>query len=365
MFAALALVLLAPLGIWLAIVMLRVETTDGTLIVEMNDDEVEARIKNGKLILSGPDGSRYTLTPNERRKDLKTGSYTIRVEGADGLVLDTPKFTLKKGGEVKVRVTLGRNDVPKMADVITNSIGMKLVRIAAGMFKMGSPKGEGSSDEEPQHEVEITKPFYMGAYTVTQAEYKEVMGENPSYFSASGGGKDKVIGMNTSKFPVETVSWEDATKFCEKVNAMEKEKEAKREYRLPTEAEWECACRAGTTTKYHSGDDEDDLKRVGWYDANSDGWPHEVGAKKANAWGLYDMHGNVWQWCADWYDSDYYGKSHVRDPECLIGTRRVLRGGSWVDNAGYCRAAFRSFIAPGDRDYFIGFRVVCVPARTR
>ena len=188
---------------------------------------------------------------------------------------------------------------------ITNSIGMKLVRIEPGTFEMGSPKGEGGSDEEPQHEVEITKAFYLGVYTMTQAEYKEVMGENPSYFSASGVGKEKVIGMNTSKFPVDTVSWEDATKFCEKLNARETEKEAKREYRLPTEAEWEYACRAGTKTKHHSGDDEDDLKRVGWYDANSDSRTHAVGAKNANAWGLYDMHGNVWQWCSDWYGKDY------------------------------------------------------------
>ena len=231
MFVALALVLLAPLGVWLAVVMLRVETSNGTLIVEMNDDEVEARIKNGKLILSGPDGSRYTLTPNERRKDLKTGSYTIRVEGADGLVLDTPKFTLKKGGEVKVRVTLAPNPVvkkgppgtpvaPKTGDIITNSIGMKLVRISAGTFMMGSPADEKDrGSEEEQHEVEITKAFWMGIHEVTQKQFKEVMGYNPSHFSKDGegksgleynygkpaGGKEKVP-VDTSDFPVENVS---------------------------------------------------------------------------------------------------------------------------------------------------------------
>jgi formylglycine-generating enzyme required for sulfatase activity len=246
---------------------------------------------------------------------------------------------------------------------ITNSIGMKLVRIKPGKFIMGSPTDEKDRrDDEHLHEVEITKAFYMGVYTVTQAEYKEVVGSNPSYFSADGGGKDKVKGLDTSKFPVEDVSWEEAVKFCEKLSGMAKEKAAGRVYRLPTECEWEYACRAGTKTRYYTGDDEDDLKNAGWYRENSDGRTHKVGEKKANAFGLYDMHCNVRQWCSDWYGKGYCQNSDKRDPKGPeSGDSRVLRGGCWKNNAWNCRSAYRNYNAPGNRACNYGFRVVCVP----
>jgi formylglycine-generating enzyme required for sulfatase activity len=265
--------------------------------------------------------------------------------------------------------------VKKPVKEITNSIGMKLVRINPGTFTMGSTKDE---DEKPEHEVEITKAFYMGVYTVTQAEFKKVMGYNPSYFSQDGEGKTGVtygvkpaggkakVPADTSKFPVENVSWEEAKEFCEKLTKEEKSK--RREYRLPTEAEWEFACRAGTRTKYHSGEDEDDLKKVAWYTANSDSRTHQVGTKDANAWGLHDMHGNVWQWCADCYAKDYYRKSGKEDPKGPeSGTSRVLRGGSWFidDDARKCRSASREFSDPGIRDHVNGFRVACAAPRTR
>jgi formylglycine-generating enzyme required for sulfatase activity len=250
---------------------------------------------------------------------------------------------------------------------IVNSIGMKLVRIPAGTFMMGSPEDEGSEDERPQHKVKISKAFYMGVYTVTQAEYEKVMKTNPSHFCARGGGGGKVKGMHTSNFPVENVSWNDAVKFCEKLSALEEEKKAGRVYRPPTEAEWEYACRAGTKTEYHSGNDEADLKKVGWYSANSGKRPHEVGEKKqANARGLYDMHGNVWQWCADWYARDYYKEGDKTDPEGpKKGIYRVLRGGSWFLEARYCRAAYRIRADPYGRGNDFGVRVVCVAAGTR
>ena len=284
------------------------------------------------------------------------------------------------------------------AKEIINSIGMKLVRIEPGAFTMGSTKKEqdaGIKDYEktagrkasealiaiyraegPQHEVEITKPFYMGVCTVTQAEFEKVTKETPSWYSAEGGGKDKVKGMDTRRFPVECVSWEDAVKFCNQLSDRENLKSAyvitKKKvslvpgapgYRLPTEAEWEYACRAGTKTKYHSGDAEDDLKKVGWYDANSDSRTHAVGRKKPNAWGLYDMHGNVYQWCWDWYGKDYYQNSDKKDPEGKTsGTSRVLRGGDWNNDARFCRAAFRDVYAPDRSNSIIGFRVVRVPA---
>jgi formylglycine-generating enzyme required for sulfatase activity len=151
----------------------------------------------------------------------------------------------------------------KAAKEIVNSIRMKLVRIPAGKFKMGSPTGEKErGDDELLHEVEITKPFYMGIYTVTQAQYKKVMGSNPSWFSLDGDGRLEVLGTDTSSFPVETVSWHDAKKFCEKLTTLAKEKDGRRVYRLPTEAEWEYACRSGTNSRYCSGDSEKDLKNV-------------------------------------------------------------------------------------------------------
>ena len=183
-------------------------------------------------------------------------------------------------------------------------------------------------NERPAHVVTLTKPFYMGKFTVTQEQYQQVMGTNPSNFK----GKDN---------PVEMVSWDDAQEFCKKVNAA-----SAQAVRLPTEAEWEYACRAGTSTKYYSGDSEEDLKRVAWYYANSGNTTHPVGQKEPNRFGLYDMHGNVWQWCQDWYGE--YKADAVADPQgSAQGAYRVLRGGSWSDNPGYCRSAYRGWVRPG------------------
>ena len=171
----------------------------------------------------------------------------------------------------------------------TNSIGMKLRLIPAGEFMMGSPGTEsGREDDETQHRVSITKPFYLGVTEVTQEQYQKVMGTNPSYFKGP-------------QNPVETVSWADAVEFCRKLSAMPAEKTAGHVYRLPTEAEWEYACRAGTTTAYSFGDDASRLGDYGWFGGNSDSKTHQVGEKKPNAWGLYDMHGGVYEWCQDRY----------------------------------------------------------------
>jgi formylglycine-generating enzyme required for sulfatase activity len=240
--------------------------------------------------------------------------------------------------------------VADAGETITNSIGMKLVRIKAGSFTRG---GVGSKE----HKVTISKAFCMGIYPVTQGEYEKVIGSNPSWFSDGSGGKEKVIG-NTSRYPVESVSWEDAVAFCDKLSDLDREKAARRVYRLPTEAEWEYACRAGTKTRYYSGDDEDDLKNVGWYSANSGARTHEVGEKKKpNAWGLHDMHGNVWQWCAD----RYAHAVGVLAPH----SHRMLRGGSWDDFAKDCCADNRYDKAPDTRTDYIGFRVVCAGAGAR
>jgi formylglycine-generating enzyme required for sulfatase activity len=213
-------------------------------------------------------------------------------------------------------------------DHMTNSLWMKFVPIPAGQ------------------EAEIRRPFHLGMYEVTQDEYRQVMGKNPSWFSAAGGGKDLVRG-DTGRLPVEQVSWQDAQEFCRELSNRPQEKEAGRSYRLPTEAEWEHACRAGTATVWSCGNKEEDLGANAWYAGNSDGTTHPVGEKKANAWGLYDMHGNVQEWCADHYDRK----------QAL--PFRVLRGGSWEDEPGRCRSAERhSSLEHFQKGKGYGFRVV-------
>jgi formylglycine-generating enzyme required for sulfatase activity len=242
---------------------------------------------------------------------------------------------------------------------LTNSIGMKFVRIPAGRFLMGAAKGdkEAQANELPQHEVDLTKSYYLGVYEVTQKQYKQIMGKNPSAFSKDGRHKDKVKGMDTDDFPVELVTWEDVARFLEKLNALPAEKAAARKYRLPGEAEWEYACRAGSTVYrgYHFGD------RISARDANyanKVGRPCKVGSYAPNAWGLYDMHGNVWEWCHDPYDGRYYATSPKTDPlGPARGSNKVHRGGAWDREARNCRSAFRSVSTQHVSIPNLGFRV--------
>lgn len=220
----------------------------------------------------------------------------------------------------------------------TNQAGIEFVLIPAGEFMMGSMSG--NADERPVHRVAISQPFYMGKYEVTQTQWQAVMGNNPSYFK------------NCDNCPVEQVSWDDAQQFLAKLN----ERNDGFHYRLLSEAEWEYACRAGTTGEYAGG-----LDSMAWYRSNSDNKKHPVGTKQPNAWGLYDMHGNVWEWCQDWYDPNYYRNSPSSDPKGpSSGQYRVVRGGSWGSNASGPRSAFRFYNTPDHRFVIIGFRVVAV-----
>jgi formylglycine-generating enzyme required for sulfatase activity len=271
----------------------------------------------------------------------------------------TPEQKLNLTGRSPILVGPDKEDIDRnAAKRIDNSIGMRLVRIPAGTFLMGSPSGEpGRYADEHQHRVRITQAFYMGAFTVTQDEYEKLMGDNPSSFAPGGDGKKKVKGESTGSFPVESASWQDAKRFCEKLSALPKEKSAGRVYRLPTEAEWEYACRAETTTAFHFGTSLSSTA------ANFNlGRTGPVGSYKPNKFGLYDMHGNVWQWCADWYGERYYRESPEADPRGPDrGEQRVLRGGSWQDYTRDLRAAVRGRQAPDQRSDIIGFRVVWVP----
>ena len=217
-------------------------------------------------------------------------------------------------------------------------VGMKFMKIPGGSFQMGSNNGD--SDEKPVHRVTVSS-FYMLSTEVTQRMWKEVMGNNPSNWKGDN-------------LPVEKVSWNDCQKFVSKLNSMY----PGHNYRLPTESEWEYACRAGTSTKYYSGNSSSDLGRVGWYDDNSGSKTHSVGQKGSNSWGLYDMHGNVWEWCQDWKGD--YPSGSVTDPKGpSSGSYRVLRGGSWYVLARYCRSAYRNWVNPDVRGGNVGFRLVC------
>jgi formylglycine-generating enzyme required for sulfatase activity len=227
-------------------------------------------------------------------------------------------------------------ELPESAD----SIGMKFKLIPAGTFTMG--------DGDDAHDVTLTKPFKMGVHEVTQAQYEQVMGVNPSGFR----GADN---------PVEKVSWDDAVEFCRRLSELPAEKEAGNVYRLPTEAEWEYACRAGTTTKYSFGDDESKLGDYGWFSENSGTKTHPVGGKSPNAMGLYGMHGNVVEWCQDWYGD--YPSGSVTDPSgATSGSGRVCRGGGWYFTAGGCRSADRGRTLPSFRYLYSGFRVCLSPS---
>jgi formylglycine-generating enzyme required for sulfatase activity len=238
----------------------------------------------------------------------------------------------------------------------TNSIGMRFVLIPAGEFMMGSPASDDDAAdwERPQHRVRITKPFCLGVHEVTQGQYEAVMGSRP------WSGQQYV--KEGADYPASYVSWEDAVAFCEKLSAKEG-----RTYRLPMEAEWEYACRAGSTARFFFGDDPSALGNHGWHyenaDAAGESYAHAVGRKKPNGWGLFDMHGNVWEWCSDWWEEGYYRQSPVDDPMGpASGADRVDRGGGWGGSPGDYRAAFRYGLPPEDRYDRLGFRLALVPA---
>jgi len=222
---------------------------------------------------------------------------------------------------------------------------------------MGSPTNEvdRESKEGPQTRVTLTRGFFLGRYEVTQGEYLSVIGSNPSFFTGD------------TNLPVEQVDWVDVTIYCGQLTVRERlagRLPAGWAYRLPTEAEWEYASRAGSTNRFSYGDDPGypQLANYAWYDANSGSTTHAVGGKLPNRWGLYDMSGNVWEWCSDWY-GNYPGGS-VTDPQgSSSGSYRVFRGGSWNNNGGHCRSAYRNYHYSSTKLSSVGFRVVLAPGQ--
>jgi formylglycine-generating enzyme required for sulfatase activity/serine/threonine protein kinase len=407
----------------LSVLIATVRSREGTLVVEVNAADVTVQVfdAEGKVQINRQaGGDRLTLA-------IEPGTHQLRLE-KDGVRVFAQDFTLAWGEKKTIRATL-QPAVPAAAKAAvpaaetaasaararayqqmwanglgaplsqTNSIGMRFVLIPPGEFEMGSTdqeiaanvqarkKDAGDSwscklllSEGPRHTVTISKPFYLAMYDVTQGEYQEVMGMNPSTFSGTGPHEPrftpapspkematratdakKVAGKDTGRHPVDMISWEDATEFCRKLSALPKERSAQRAYRLPTEAEWEYACRAGSDTNWSFGNDEASLKAHAWFWDNAGGATHPVGQKKPNAWDLYDMHGNVWQWCVDWFADDYYRHSPASDPPgSPRGATHVLRGGAWDYSAVNCRSAFRFHHVPTVRFDCYGFRVLLI-----
>jgi formylglycine-generating enzyme required for sulfatase activity len=332
--------------------------------------------------------------------------------------LGDPSFTkrenaaaeLKKVGEkaLPAVVAASNSDDPEVraraADLVrvmmlavanSKSTDLKMVPIRVKEFEMGSPNGEtGRRNNETSHTVQLTKSFLIGTHEVKQSEFAKVMKRNPSWFSATGGGKAKVEKLNTDNFPVEQVTWFDAIEFCNKLSKLDgfepyyklADEERNKDdalvsatvtiaggngYRLPTEAEWEYACRGGTTTAFNFGaranGRESNYKTIifGGYGGSEEiflGRTTATGSYAANRFGLFDMHGNVAEWCWDWYEADYYENAPKANPTGpKTGTHRVLRSGSWLLNNTSCRSAARGFQPPKELSYTNGFRVARSP----
>jgi formylglycine-generating enzyme required for sulfatase activity len=378
-------VLALGLGVWLlAGIIFKVQTKDGILVIEVNEPNPTVSV----------DGDLVAVTWDNAGKKaeirVRPGTHQVEVK-KEGFTVHGAKVTLAEGGREVLTARLekipplrpapldctGASGVSAEAvrraqaawakylgrqveeeDEIAPGVKMVFVLVPPGHFRMGSPVWEKDRfDNETQHEVELTQPFYLGKFEVTQAQYKAVTGQNPSHFKGV-------------TLPVEQVSWEEASAFAKELSG---NRGLKHLYRLPTEAEWEYACRGGRPSSQPFG--IGDGRSLSSTQANFNGdlpyggaaqGPHlakttPVGQYAANALGLYDMHGNIWEWCADWFGD--YPSGKVTDPSGPSGgTARVARGGGWYFHAGVCRAAHRGSRAPGGRSDRLGFRLARVPS---
>ncbi len=330
--------------------------------------DVKVKTPEGLIVLKGlpqgadvlVDGDKISLTwPGENKPvEIRAVIGERKLEVIRGGVRQFGRKVTVRANE-STQVTAVLEPTPDRGDV--NSIGMKFVLIPAGEFEMGSfPDAVDSEDHErPKHRVQISNPFYLGTYEVTQQEYQKVVGETPTGFKFD------------AALPVDSVTWFDAIRFCNAFSLRERLQpcydirgaevkffDKNNGYRLPTEAEWEFACRAGTTTRFSFGDDPAPLADHAWYNANSDNHSHPVGEKKPNSLKLYDMHGNVGEWCWDMYDERYYRTSPRKDPTGPTnGQKRVIRGAGWYRTLAMCSSAYRGFDPPLLKDRDLGFRV--------
>jgi formylglycine-generating enzyme required for sulfatase activity len=352
---------------------IRLLSPEGTLVVEVDDPGVSVVVDGGDIVIAGAGAREIRLRP---------GQYKVEAS-KDGKLVRQELVTVSRNGRQVVRLSKEAGLGGHVANVdrakadgppadYTNMLGMTFKLIPAGKFTMGSPQQEidrclelvGNDEdlkerlrsEGPEHDVEITRPFHLGTTEVTVGQFRQFLEANPTYNVGDERWKSPGF-FQSDNHPVVYVSWDNAVDFCLWLS----EKEGKH-YRLPTEAEWEYSCRAGKSgTRYCSGDDEEQLQQYAWYGKNSDGRTHPVGRKQPNAWGLYDMHGNAWEWCKDFYHPNYYRSSPVKDPMGPFrDITRVGRGGSFELPAEICRSAHRSHVVAEYRNYNLGFRVLLI-----
>jgi formylglycine-generating enzyme required for sulfatase activity len=255
----------------------------------------------------------------------------------------TPTMEKKTPAETPKQADTYSSTFADFEEPLTTGNSIKMVALEGGTFQMGSESG--GSDENPIHQVSVAD-FYIGRYEITQKQWRAIMGTDPSYFK------------NCDDCPVENVSWNDVQEFLSKLNAKIPPSGARGKYRLPTEAEWEYAARGGNKSQGYTYSGNNTIDEVAWYSGNSGSKTHAE-TKKANELGIFDMSGNVWEWCSDWYDKGYYKNSPSSDPKgASSGSTRVIRGGSWFNEPRYCRVANRDIITLGYRGDILGFRVV-------
>jgi formylglycine-generating enzyme required for sulfatase activity/predicted Ser/Thr protein kinase len=388
----------AALGVFVLGIIIYFSMAQGQLVIETDDPDLSFQVNKDKTQVTLKDAkTNRTYLLRVAKGDLQSGESELEVTDPDaGMHFTTKTLTIKSGEKVRLRAWYRREGIPPpppgdtppytgtpsvAGKVFTNSIGMKLTVIPAGKFWMGTRQEELGKQRWLRHAVEITRPFAMGVHEVTVGQFRRFVKETGYRTTAeTKGGAERLYGTGfqldlqadwqkpgyeqTENYPVVCVSWPDAVAFCNWLSKTEG-----RIYRLPTEAEWEYACRAGSTAAFCFGDDPKELPKYAWFVPPSELRAHPVGERKPNAWGLYDMHGNAWEWCADWYDREYYERSPSQDPTgpaeppASLSASRVLRGGSWFGYAPNCTSFDRNCDAPEARKSSVGFRVVCqIPA---